>query len=156
MNPQQLLEQLRPLHEPIEPSWWPLALGWWLCAALIVIISAAAYIMIRKIMRKTLVKRNARKLFKNITGDFERHQDISLLTRNISELCKRVLLAREQRAAVASLSQQKLIAVLEKNAKGKEIGPALRELLAGNIYQKNAMPDAIALIADTKTWINHL
>ena len=29
------LEQLRDVHMPADPSWWPLALGWWIAALLI-------------------------------------------------------------------------------------------------------------------------
>ncbi|MDA7785401.1 DUF4381 domain-containing protein, partial [Pseudomonadales bacterium] len=31
------LAQLRDIRLPVEPDWWPLAFGWWIVAALILV-----------------------------------------------------------------------------------------------------------------------
>lgn len=37
MNPEAVLDNLAPLREPEAISWWPLAYGWWVVAALTLI-----------------------------------------------------------------------------------------------------------------------
>ena len=44
------LAQLRDLHLPAEPSWFPPAPGWWMLAALLVV--AAAVVVARRIARR--------------------------------------------------------------------------------------------------------
>ncbi|GAA0203656.1 DUF4381 domain-containing protein [Kangiella japonica] len=46
----QLLEQLRDIHQPEPVSWWPLAPGWWIIIALVVLI--AALFIIKAILKK--------------------------------------------------------------------------------------------------------
>ncbi len=48
---QDLAQQLRDIHLPTEPSWWPLALGWWLILALLFL--TIAVLIIRKLRIKS-------------------------------------------------------------------------------------------------------
>lgn len=46
----QLLEQLRDIHQPEPVSWWPLAPGWWIIIALVILI--ATLFIIKAILKK--------------------------------------------------------------------------------------------------------
>ena len=48
MNP-DLLQQLRDIHLPTAPGWWPPAIGWWLLAALLA--AALVWLGIRLVRR---------------------------------------------------------------------------------------------------------
>lgn len=49
MDKEQLLAQLRDAHLPPEPSWWPLAIGWWILMAIaLLLISYAIFKLIQK------------------------------------------------------------------------------------------------------------
>ena len=37
MNPEMMLAQLAPLREPAPVDWWPLAAGWWILIALVLL-----------------------------------------------------------------------------------------------------------------------
>jgi len=49
MNPQDPLANLNPLRQPELISWWPLAPGWWLLLAIVLLgLSALVYFLIRR------------------------------------------------------------------------------------------------------------
>jgi len=44
INPEQLIADLRGLHLPQDPAWWPPAPGWWIALALVCL---AAFLLFR-------------------------------------------------------------------------------------------------------------
>lgn len=83
MNPQNL--QLRDIHLPAEPSWWPPAPGWWLLALIIVI---ALLLGIRQFLRWLRARRRMRLL----QAEFAAAADVAdplLRLRALSELLRR-------------------------------------------------------------------
>ena len=68
MNP-DLLQQLRDIHLPAEPGWWPPAVGWWLLALL---LAAALIWLTRRLAarwRRFRPARRARALYREISRD---------------------------------------------------------------------------------------
>ncbi len=53
MNPQSdPLAQLKPIHLPVEPSWFPPAPGWWLLGtSLLVLLATVSYWLFRRYQR---------------------------------------------------------------------------------------------------------
>lgn len=56
-----LLQQLRDIHPPPEPSWWPPAPGWWLLALLAVLGCIALAALWRRRVRRLAPYRQAEK-----------------------------------------------------------------------------------------------
>lgn len=156
MNPEQLLQELRGLHEPPEPSWWPPAPGIWLACLLLLVLSVTTFLLARWYLRRTACKRAAQKLFTNICTEFAELQDKQQLARRIAELFKRVLLLQQGRRSAAMLTQDALISALEVNKKIFELSPPVSHLLKTQVYQKNAEFDAQEIIAGTRLWIKQL
>lgn len=156
MNPEQILSQLRGLHEPIPPSWWPLGIGWWISLTLAVLLIMATQVFIKWLIRSTAKKRAAKKLFKKIVDEFAIHPDKNILARNIAELFKRILLAEGKQCKMARLTQTDLVMTLQAQNKKCRITPELKELLELKIYQHNADFDAATVIASTQAWIKTL
>lgn len=50
--------QLRDIHLPQAPAWWPPAPGWWLLGALVlVVVGLAAFVLWRRIRRRRALRR---------------------------------------------------------------------------------------------------
>jgi len=102
MNPEQLL-QLKDIHLPPTPSIWPLALGWWLLFALLLIVGTYLFFVIRKHLR---IRKHKRILFDELTNLEEKLRDSPNKT-HIAEanvLLRRIALAYYPEANVASLT----------------------------------------------------
>lgn len=59
MNPQDPLAALKPLREPGAIDWWPPAPGWWILAALTVLLIAATAYALYKYWHRNAYRRQA-------------------------------------------------------------------------------------------------
>lgn len=111
------LQQLRDVHLPADPSWWPPALGWWLMAiATIVLI----YLGIRTALswwRKGAPLRYAKKLHAaNMTAFAAGDITATQFTQRSNELLKRLLAVAYQRQELTSLSGDAWLNALDEIA----------------------------------------
>ena len=95
---------LRPLHLPIPISWWPLAPGWWIIIALLIVIICLLCFRVWQKYKYNAPKRFALKVLKKIESDFQLNRDHLMLIRKISELLRRTMLAYEPRCEIAGLT----------------------------------------------------
>ena len=105
------LSGLKDIHIPIEPFWWPPAIGWivlFLCVLFSVIIGIVVYLIWRK-QPKQYALRKLKRIYKG-------SQNTILMARQISVLLKRVALLKYPREKVASLSEEKWGEFLSKQA----------------------------------------
>ncbi len=66
---QNPLQQLRDIHLPTEPAWWPPAIGWWLLAlALAIALAWLAWQLIAR-WRRFRPAREARRLYSEISRE---------------------------------------------------------------------------------------
>lgn len=104
MNP-ELLKQLRDIHLPAEPGWWPPAIGWWLLA--LALATATAWLAWRLVARWRRYRpaRTARALYRAVSRDLDAGTitPVQYLHRT-SELLKRVAIHSAQDLATAGQS----------------------------------------------------
>lgn len=99
------LEQLRDIHLPPDPGWWPPALGWWLLAALLAFVCMLGIRALWEHHRRRLPIRQARRLYEQLS---ERRASGSIsgetFTHQCNELLKRLLVHgfREHEARAAT------------------------------------------------------
>lgn len=104
MNPTDPLAQLNPLREPAAIGWWPLAPGWWLLIALVLI--AAGFLAWRLIARyrRNAYRRQAIAELQAIRNRWENNGDDGLCLTQTNALLKAVALRAFPRRDIASVS----------------------------------------------------
>ena len=95
---------LRPLHLPNPISWWPLAPGWWIVIASLILIICLICFRIWQKYKYNAPKRFALKVLKKIEADYQLNRNDLVLIRKISELLRRTMLAYQPRCEIAGLT----------------------------------------------------
>lgn len=85
------LPQLRDIHLPPDVSWWPIAYGWWLIVALVVLGGCLFHLI--KYLRKKSKKLYAIHLLKNIQND-----SAVLAISSMSEILRRICIYKYPQA----------------------------------------------------------
>lgn len=99
MDPDQL--PLRDLHLPDPVGWWPLAPGWWLLFAMLLVWLA---VVLRSRHRRGAARRHAVRTLKRLERRYAANGDAVQLATDVSALLRRVMLAYAPRADVAGLT----------------------------------------------------
>ena len=60
------LQQLKPLHLPPDPSWWPPAIGWWVLLLVLVILTAWTVYSMTKFFRAMRPVRHGKYLLSDL------------------------------------------------------------------------------------------
>jgi len=110
-----LLARMRDIHELPPPSWWPPAIGWWLVALAVAAATTLLWLGIRSLRRYPPGSwhrdaRNQLLALRRLTGQLTPEQGI----RELSELMRRIAVARVGREEAAGLSGEAWLAWLEE------------------------------------------
>lgn len=153
MNPNlsEQLAALRPWHLPDPVSWWPPAPGWWLLAALaLAALFALAGWLRRRWYRQAPVRRALRELG---ALDALAARDPALACRQLSQLLRRVALARFPRGEVAGLTGEAWLAFLDRHGGDGQFDRGPGRVLIQAPYRAAAPDDLVPLIALARRWI---
>lgn len=158
MNSQDPLEQLRDIHLPEEAGWWPLAWGWWLALAVVLLLGALLLHQWRKRRRQRRYRYDALQAVEQAYAQYQTEGDTAAYLQRVSELLRRAVLSGvspAQGATLAALSGEQWLAFLDESLpdgdKGFQQGPG-RALLAGP-YQPNPEADVKGLHALSRRWL---
>ena len=152
MNPSG--PELRDIHLPADPSWWPPAPGWWIVAAIVLGLTTWAALALRR-------RADKRRWQKQIIGEFERiaadptfKARGPLLISEVSQLLRRA--SRLVDPAAPSLRGKAWLGFLDSILGSDEFsnGPG-RALLEGP-YQRDASIDVDALLNLARRWIKRV
>jgi hypothetical protein len=111
MDPEQI--PLRDLHLPDGITFWPLAPGWWIVIALLLI---GLGIMLQRWLRaraRGAARRHALRQLDVIVSDYDVHRDLIAFGANLSELLRRTMLAYAPRSNVAGLTGEEWLGWLD-------------------------------------------
>lgn len=146
------LAQLKDIHLPTPIGWWPLAPGWYVIIALIILISIFIFYCIYKNHRDAKAKNYALILLMNYQKEYEKEQNVALTSARISELLRRVALVYYPREDVASLHGEDWLHFL--NETGKEIDFNLvKNMLLDAPFKTNQIMDLNPLFNTAQLWI---
>ncbi|HEY0178963.1 MAG TPA: DUF4381 family protein [Dokdonella sp.] len=99
MNAAAPAPELRDIHLPAPPSWWPPAPGWWLLA---LVALAAAVLAVRWLLRRRRERRWRRRVraeLERIAATHAAQPDFARLAAEVSQLLRRAALVIERDAA---------------------------------------------------------
>jgi hypothetical protein len=139
----QDLPQLRDIHLPAEPSWWPPAPGWWIVSALVLALVVFAFMRWQAPRRRRA--RRDRLIVATLVqhaAQWRRDGDDAHFVAALSEHLRR--LSRVVRADAAALTGAAWIAFLDRHGDGFA---AVGDALVDAQYRPAAPVDAAALYA---------
>jgi hypothetical protein len=153
VNPGEL--DLRDIHLPEAPGWWPPAIGWWLLAALLAAAIVAAVLLWQR-WRADRVRRAA---LAELEALAERCRSTpERLPAEVSVWLRRVALSVEPRAAVAGLTGPDWLAVLDRLSPGSTLAADWPRVLLDGPYAPS--PDSAVeqqrLLAACRDWTRRL
>ena len=150
--PIPLLEELRGIHLPPEPSLWPPAPGWWILALLSAWVLWRALAMARRAWPRVRRRRSALAALAGIHARAHREPD-ALLCADIAVLLRRAALSRFPADEVAALTGDRWLEFLERTSDGEAAFTRARHALLEAPYRRGAQADVDALVQLCRSWI---
>jgi hypothetical protein len=99
------LQQLKDVHLPAEPSWWPPAPGWWLLALAALCLAALALRQLRRWQRRRRPYVQAALLHEQLVSDLQAGAlEPERYVHEANALLKRIMLHARDEASAAALS----------------------------------------------------
>lgn len=149
---------LRDIHLPPPVSWWPLAPGWYLVLAAVILVALiTAFIIYR--YRQCRLRRAAQAELARVRRVYRRHRDPRRLARDLSVLLRRICLSRLPREQVAGVTGEAWLALLDSQlppTRTGEFSQGPGRALVNAPYDPRAQVDAEGLLALCAVWIEHL
>jgi phosphoribosylformylglycinamidine (FGAM) synthase-like enzyme len=155
------LSELADIRAPGDVSWWPLAPGWWVLAA--IVVALAIYGALRLQKRMTLQRRlggaisevSKARLSLTAAGADNMNQRL-IYVNDINAVLRRVAMLHFNHNSVASLSGQNWVNFLHEHDKGGLLTPALAQVLSQGRFAARCDVDADALDQMARDWIKNL
>lgn len=140
---------LRDIHVA-HASWWPLAPGWWIVAALAVAVIAGLAWYVR---RARLPRRRWRSARRELARLARQDADRAAFAAGVSRLLRRA--ARLRDPATAGLHGAPWHAALRRLAGGR-IATGILENLDAAMYRRDAVFDTVAVEAAAARWLRRV
>ena len=149
------LDQLADIHLPDSVSWWPLAPGWWILLALI-IVTAIGFFIWRLRKQQNHYRVVAQQELAAIYAHYQQSHDAANYLHGLSVLLRRTALTAYPRSFNASIKGKDWLNWLDS------VCPTLNEKFSGELgqsllssaYQKNPQLDVSGLHQLSSQWIN--
>lgn len=153
VNPlsQQLAEQLRDVHLPAEVSWWPLAIGWWLVLAIVVLLAVVLSVLMFKKWRANRYRNSALSELTNAHARWQSDRNSGHYLATVNELLKKVMTSLGQTSNVSKSGSRwtKSLNTLVKTP----LSEATQHALAFECYAAEPDVNIDELHADVVNWI---
>ena len=140
---------LRDIHAPADPAFWPPAPGWWLVSGLILVLLIPVLVKGIKTWRR---QRRRRRLLRELQALSTLGSGPELAAR-ISELLKRVALSGFERREVARLSGEAWLDFLDRTGGDGRFSRGQGRVLADGPYLKTAQFDVQGLVELAGDWV---
>ncbi|MGA8277087.1 MAG: DUF4381 domain-containing protein [Rhodanobacteraceae bacterium] len=143
--------QLRDIHLPPMPSWWPPAPGWWLLGALLLGALVIASVWLLRRWRVWRWRRRIDSELAEIAAAHDASADGPRLAAAISQMLRRGTLLVERRAA--ALPGEAWLEFLDARIGGQDFRRGAGRALIDAPYRRAVEVDAPALTALARRWL---
>ncbi len=153
--PASPLDQLADIHLPTGVSWWPLAPGWWVLLALLIIAAIGAYLWRRRAAQNSY-RIVAQHQLVGIYADYQQTQNAAAYLQALSLLLRRTALTAYPHSFNASIKGNEWLTWLDSvcPALNEKFSSDIGQLLLSSAYQKNPQIDVSRLQELSSQWIN--
>ena len=136
------LAQLRDIRLPVEPDWWPLAFGWWIVAALILV---GCIVLTRLTVRAYKARRPIRAVKQLMQDLFEEHSlggitDLEFVHRS-NTLLKRLFVVALGMDTLAKASDARWLQALDTISNSNNFSSGSGQILGLQRFNPNSAPD---------------
>ena len=147
--------ELRDIHLPEGPLWWPPAPGWWLLLATLVILIIIAPRLYR-LARHRSMKKRAIRAFSQIKMRFQDDRDQRQLLADLSSLLRRSMMAYQGRRQTAALTGDAWVRQLTELVGESCFSEEQQRLLSCGQYAREIQIDHDAMLESCQRWIKAL
>ena len=155
MNPAQAPSQtlqLKDIHVPALPEFWPPAPGWWLVALLSLALLVWSAVKLRRYLQLRRQREQVLGLLNQLEQAFDQQQAAHHLGK-LSILLRRVALTRFPRRQVASLAGTEWLNFLDETGGNGRFSNGPGQILATGPYQPNIEIEIEQLLPLVRDWI---
>ena len=147
---------LRDIHLPDGVAWWPLAYGWWvLLAGLVIIVLLSFFLYWRNQKMKKSAISKAREELSRITAEYQQNGDPLVLSRELSILLRRLCISLFPRTEVASLTGVEWLAFLDRYVQGAPFSQGQGRMLVDAPYRQSVEVDQVEdFVQQCRNWID--
>ena len=155
MNPAEL--PLRDIHLPEAIGWWPLATGWWWAISLVLVsVALVTGALLYRRYRRTRLSYWLKPEFQLLREKYAGDQDALALLQGLSSLLRRACLSLYPRHAVASLTDDAWLDLLDKTGGTSQFTHGPGRLLAQGPYLPRASSAEVEMLLSlVVSWIDH-
>ena len=147
------LAQLRDIHMPDMIEAWPPAPGWWILAALGVLLVIAGLTWLFRYWRANRYRREAISELTQLLKDQHKDEDDQAYLEALQRLLKRTALTGFPREEVASLTGEAWVQFLDRASGSHDFSMGEAEALIDGNYRPDISVDAENLHLVAKSWI---
>lgn len=156
-NLQELLKDLRDIHEPEAIAFWPPAIGWWLLPIIIITLVIAFYWW-WKHAKTPDYKKLALQELKNVVTDFNIQKNKQKAAGEIALLIRKVMVAKFGNQKIAGMIGDEWLSYLDEISKTNSFTSGAGKIIVSVPYVKQIEPDLSVdeLISATRKLLSRL
>lgn len=146
--------ELRDIHMPADPSWWPPAPGWWMLAVIVIGLLTWLLLWLRTRNRRRQWQQRIMAELDHISANATLRSDPPRLIGELSQLLRRS--GRLIDANSSALRGTAWLAFLDGQLGGEEFSQGSGRIFLDGPYQRQVDFDADAVFALVRRWLSHV
>ena len=154
-NVQNLLKDLKDIHQPATVSAWPPAIGWWLLLILVILLIVLLVWFVKR-KRMPNYKKLALLELKNVETNYQIQKNAQQSAGEIALLIRKAMVAKYGNQPVAGLVENEWLERLDNISKTDLFSNGPGRVIITAHYVKACDLDAPALFDATKKLLSHL